>query len=199
MEHTPDNTRLKEKREELIQLVADVISERDKVIASQIVDSFCSLTPPQDPPVVMHLITMTSRGYDGGESRKPGNLRLNWRKLLADSPDICLNIAGVVTTPYLVPFAALSLWNKLRGHSAIQLSKEHATVLYAMWQGRDTNNRIANSQAFEKAGVLFCIYQWPPLNKHAFEHILVELERIECIECEDDSIWLRESVKTTYD
>lgn len=199
MEHTPDNTRLQEKRDELIQLVADVIGERDKVMASQIVDSFCSLTPPQDPPVVMHFITMNSRGYDGGESRKPGNLRLNWRKLLADSPDIGLNIAGVVATPYLVPLAALSLWNKLWGHSAIQLSKEHATVLYAMWQGRDTKNRIANSQAFEKAGVLFSVYQWPSLDKHAFEHILVELERIECIECEDESIWLCEWVKTTYD
>jgi hypothetical protein len=198
MEHTPDNTRLQEKRDELIQLVADVIGENDKVMASQIVDSFCSLTPPQDPPVVMHFITMNSRGYDGGESRKPGNLRLNWRKFLVDFPDIGLNIAGVVATPYLVPLAALSLWNKIWGHSAIQLSKEHATVLYAMWQGRDTQNHIENSQAFEKSGVLFGVYQWPPLDNHAFESILAELERIECIECQDKTIWLREWVKTSY-
>jgi hypothetical protein len=197
MEYTQDNTRLEEKRKELIQLVAEIVGENNKV-ASQIVDTFCSLTPPQDPPVVMHFITMNSGGYDGGESRKPGNLRLNWRKLLADSPDIGLNIAGVVATPYLVPLAALSLWNKLWGHSTIPLSKEHATVLCAMWQGRDTENRIENSQAFEKAGVLFSLYQWSSLNKQAFDQILVDLEGIECIECEDKSIWLREWVKITY-
>ena len=198
MEHTPDNMRLQEKREELIQFVADVIGESDKVMASQIVDSFCSLTPPQDPPAVMHYITMNSRGYNGGQSRKPGNLRLNWKRFLVDFPDIGLNIAGVVATPYLAPLAVLSLWNKIWAHSAIQLSKEHATVLYAMWQGRDTQNCIESTQAFEKSVVLFGVYQWPPLDNHAFENILAELERIECVERQDKTICLREWVKTTY-
>lgn len=199
MDYTPDHLTREQKRLELIHFVAGDLDAQDEHLAERIVDSFCQLTPPKDPPVLMHLINLYDFGARGGDTRKPGNLRLNWKKLFGELGDIVLNATGAIAVPLLIPFAALSLWNKLWSHSSIPLSREHATALYAMWQGRDTNNRIGETNAHEKTGLLFQLYQWPSIELHAFTLILRDLESLQCIERKvGDSIWLREWVKTTY-
>src|SRR5438045_411553 len=107
MELTPDNSALEAKRVELIDTVRAILDDRDANLAIQLVDSFCVLSPPLDPPFFMEMITAHSGGYKGGQSRKPGNLRLNWRSLCKEFSDIVLTAGGVVATPWLIPFAAL--------------------------------------------------------------------------------------------
>ncbi len=153
MEYTADNDCMRAKRAELIQIATAALDPHNIKLAERLVDSFCSLTPPLDPPEVREYITIHSRGAGGGMSRKPGNLWLNWRKLVSEFGDLSLGVVGVAAEPKLVPLAALSILNKIWAHSAIQLSREHATVLYAMWQGRDKDNRLQEADAIKKSGL----------------------------------------------
>jgi hypothetical protein len=199
MEYTADNDSMRVKRAELIQIATEILDPGDAKVAERLVDSFCALTPPLDPPVVVHYITINSLGSGGARSRKPGNLWLNWRKLASEFGDLSLTVVGVVAEPKLIPLAALSIWNKVWTHSSIELSREHATVLYAMWQGRDKDNRLFEADAIQKSGLIFQLNGWPALEQRAYETIIADLERLRCIERKGSGvIWLRESVKKSY-
>lgn len=200
MDYTEDNNRLHEKRTELIRIATDALDPRDSNIAARIVDSFCSMSPPLEPPVFIEMITIHSQGARGGRSRKPGNLWLNWRKFSSDFGDLSLTVAGVVVEPKLIPLAALSIWNKIWSHSSIELSREHATVLYAMWQGRNYENKLSEADAFQKSGLMFQLNGWPPLAQQQFDSITEDLQQFQCIEKNDSNgtIWLREWVKKSY-
>ena len=132
-------------------------------------------------------------------SRKAGNLWLNWRKFASDFGDLSLTVVGVVAEPKLAPLAALSIWSKICTHSSVPLSREHATVLYAMWQGRDKDNTLSETDAVEKSGVMFQLNGWPALERNAYNSIIDDLVKLQCIERKDSGvIWLREWVKKTY-
>jgi hypothetical protein len=199
MKLKPDNDALNAKRTELIETTVKLLPARDSNLAERIVDSFCRLTPPEDPPIVMTYTTLRSGGYHGGESRKPGNLWLNWRKLFGELGDVVLNTVGAMATPWLIPFAALSLWNKLWAHATITLSREQAAALFAMWHRCNDDHRILRSLAYDETVALFTVFQWPALDLATFNGLLGELESIDCIEVSPERIWLREWVKTTYD
>lgn len=199
IDYSEDIESLESKRNELIAIAAEALGPRDRHLADRVVNSFCATSPPLDPPILMEMITVHSLGRGGGMSRKPGNLILNWRKLAGEFGDLSLTVASVATESWLIPFAALSIWNKVWTHSAIELSKDHATVLYAMWQGRNVENEISHKDAFEKSALMFSINGWAPLERQAFEDIICDLNSLEAIETKESvSIWLRECVKTTY-
>jgi len=146
------------------------------------------------------MITIHSQGARGGRSRKPGNLWVNWRKFASDFGDLSLTVASVAVEPKLIPLAALSIWNKIWSHSSIELTREHATVLYAMWQGRNNENKLTETDAFQKSGLMFQLNGWPALAQQQFDSIIEDLEQIKCIEKDssDGTIWLRECVKKIY-
>lgn len=56
------------------------------------------LTPPKTPitmaPTKLEHVTIDGQGLRGGYSRKPGNLILNWEKLLKLVPDLALSAAA---------------------------------------------------------------------------------------------------------
>jgi len=132
MDWKPNNEALRSQRESMIADVASDLDPADHAVAERIVDAFCQLTPPMERPPVIHMITLHSGGLQGGETTKPGNLRLNWNRFVRDCGDMVLTAAGVVAAPILIPFAALSLWNKYWTHATITLSREQATALFAM-------------------------------------------------------------------
>ena len=200
MDYTEDKNRLNEKRTELVRIATEALNPSDSKIAARIVDSFCSLSPPLEPPVFIEMITIHSQGARGGRSRKPGNLWLNWRKFASDFGDLSLTVASVAVEPKLIPLAALSIWNKIWSHSSIELTREHATVLYAMWQARNNENKLTETDAFQKSGLMFQLNGWPALAQQQFDSIIEDLEQIKCIEKDssDGTIWLRECVKKIY-
>ncbi|EIX5114563.1 hypothetical protein ABG174_004787, partial [Salmonella enterica subsp. enterica serovar Derby] len=183
--------------DEIISIVHEIFTENDKAAIS-LVDSFCRLTPPEKEKFVMEYITVNSSGRRGGKSRKLGNFVLNWRKLFNDLPDLVLTAAGVAAEPKLVFFAALSIWNKIWCHSSIELTPEHATVLYALWQGRDEYNKIKRDDAFAKSGIQFNFYGMQELVDISFDDIIDDLIKMRCIEVNDNIIWLREWVSGVY-
>jgi hypothetical protein len=200
MEFTPDNGALEAKRAELVESVRTILDDRDAHVATRLVESFCDLSPPLDPPFFMEMITAHSGGFKGGQSRKPGNLRLNWKSLCKEFSDIILTAGGVVATPWLIPFAALSIWNKFWSHSAIPLTKEQASALVAMWVRCDDDHQISTEAALNAANELFMVYHWSTMNGVEFASLLDDLEQVKCIEHDTvkDSIWLREWVRNSY-
>ncbi|EIY3427312.1 hypothetical protein MMS71_004510 [Salmonella enterica subsp. enterica serovar Derby] len=192
-----DYEKLENKKDEIISIVHEIFTENDKAAIS-LVDSFCRLTPPEKEKFVMEYITVNSSGRRGRKSRKLGNFVLNWRKLFNDLPDLVLTAAGVAAEPKLVFFAALSIWNKIWCHSSIELTPEHATVLYALWQGRDEYNKIKRDDAFAKSGIQFNFYGMQELVDISFDDIIDDLIKMRCIEVNDNIIWLREWVSGVY-
>ena len=198
MEYTPDIIAQDRKREELIFIARSELGEISAK-AAFVVDNFVRLSPPQDPPILMHMVVAKRGGHDGGMSRKPGNIRLNWRRLFMDSPDLILTGAGAIATPWLIPLAALSIFIKVWTHSAVSLSKEHAASLFAMWHRCDANRKIPINNAINYVNELFDVYSWPQIDEPQFRKILSDLAEIECITIDaTGEVWLREWVQKSY-
>jgi hypothetical protein len=195
IEGTPDYEALDRKRVQLLQDLPDVGSAEMK---SRILDSFCALTPPINPPALMTLVTIQSAGKGGGVSRKLGNLRLNWKKLFSELSDVILTTVGANDHPYLIPLAALSLWNKLWAHSHIKLTKELASTLFVMWQKCDTSHEISKKKAYAEANDLFRTFGWPSITLIDFDDYIKSLIDMQCVEMKGNQLWLREWVKVTY-
>lgn len=196
---TPNTAAMSEKRDSMVAEVAKLLDEKDAHLAARLVDAFCALTPPKDPPITWHLITAHSGGLRGGETRKPGNIRFNWRKLYQELGDMVLNTAGAIAVPVLIPFAALSLWNKFQAHATIPLSREQATAIFAMWHRKDANHKIGKARALEEINVLLAVFKLPSLDHGELDVILRDLAALDCIEvAADGQIWLREWVSTSY-
>lgn len=199
MEATPDYESRDVKRAELVADFRALLGVDASEHAERIVNAFCSVSPPLEPPMVIEMITLHSGGRRGGNSRKPGNIVLNWRRLVQDSADLVLTGAGVVATPWLIPLAALSIFNKLWAHSSIDVSREQAACLFAMWHHRDENNRIEIDRAHSESAALFEVFTWPSLGRAEFDAVLHDLVQMRCVELPGaGTIWLREWVRTSY-
>lgn len=61
----------------------------------------------------MELLTIRQGGMGGGSSIKPGNIILNWRKLLIDGAESVLTIMGAASIPWMIPLAGIVVWNSV--------------------------------------------------------------------------------------
>ena len=157
------------------------------------------LVRPSTLPIVFEMIIANRGGRLGGRTRKPGNILLNWRRLVRDTADLVLTGAGTIATPWLIPVAALSIFNKLWAHSKIELTREQAACLFAMWHQCDEDHKIQVDQALAECSNLFSVFKWPVLEQAQFKVILHDLESIRCIEMSESStIWLCEWIRTSY-
>jgi hypothetical protein len=78
-----------------------------------------------------------------GASRKPGNIVMNWRKLIDVTPDVTIAAAGATGGPaWLLPFIGLYIWNKLWCGAKVEFSKSEAIVILALWKNRDARKKM---------------------------------------------------------
>ena len=201
----PDYRALEKKEIELkdlaIKLCSNQISDQPKNIDKYIDKLFGSviqLSPPLEPPLVMECILLSSMGSRGGRSRKPGNIKLNFGNLVELVPDIALTAAGAAGSSWLLPFAALSIWNKLWSKANIELSQKHAVTIYALWKNRNHENKISEESGYKKAVSIFEALEIAAPSNREYTNIISDLSDMKCIELEGGIIWLREWVKTTY-
>lgn len=198
MDYTPDYDARTAKREELVAIAREELGDLAEY-ADKLVDMFVELSPPQDPPMALELIQMNRGGRGGGRTRKPGNIRLNWRKLFNASPDLIFTGVGAVATPWLIPLAALSIFDKIWSQSAIELTKEQSTCLFAMWHRCDHSQELSMEEAFSCSQQLFTVYKWEGPTDVQFGEIIDELKRLRCIESKGEGrLWLKEWVSSPY-
>lgn len=161
---------------------------------------FVSISPPLEEPPMMQLLTMDSlRNYKDGSSIKPGNILLNIRKLIEAIPEVVSIGAGMVSDNHIVTVCgALSLWLKLRDIATINISKEQAFVIVALWKNCNSNHKISLDDGFIATNNLFDQYGEPKITSLKYNMIIDSLVKIECIELTEEIIWLREWISKNY-
>ena len=161
---------------------------------------FVSISPPLEEPPMMQLLTMDSlRNYKDGSSIKPGNILLNIRKLIEAIPEVVSIGAGMVSDNHIVTVCgALSLWLKLRDIATINISKEQAFVIVALWKNCNSNHKISLDDGFIATNNLFVQYGEPEIASLKYNMIIDSLVKIECIELTEEIIWLREWISKNY-
>ena len=167
------------------------------------VGAFASVTPPEQPSLTIGLVTVSSLySSPKAQSRKLGNVLLNWRKLVDIVPDVSLAGLGAATLPvspaWSAALAGLYVWNKLWRGTLEEFTDLEATVILALWKSRNRENKVAESDGFDKTNALRATYSLPPLTRGQFKAVIDRLTRIQCVELEDGILWLREWVRVKY-
>lgn len=201
MDYTPDRAAQQAKRKEIETILAS-LGEGHATLAptqiKQLVDSFVTISPPLDPPLLITFTVMANLGRGGGNSRKPGNITLNWRKFFDLVPDVTLAGAGAVGTNWLIPFAALYIWVKLWNAATIKIDEKDAFILYFLWTHRNDEDRISEDEGFSKTNLLAEKHRMPSVKREAFDQAVNTLSSLDCIELKAGIIWLREWVRIKY-
>jgi len=194
--------RAEEKKQEILEIAKDRIANYSPIadeLARKVFDSFCVITPPETDDR-WYLITTRPGGIGGGRSSKPGNIWLNWRKLLIDSAESILTVVGAIAIPWLIPLAGLIVWNKVWALSNLEMDERHAATIWTMWKNRDKENRIEHDIILNLVNEELSKYKRSPMGEEELKNILNDLEKMECIEKDEkNKWWLREWVKTTYE
>ena len=161
---------------------------------------FISISPPLEEPPRMQLLTMDSlRNYKDGSSIKPGNILLNIRKLIEAIPEVVSIGAGMVCDNHIVTVCgALSLWLKLRDIATINISKEQAFVIVALWRNCNSNHKISLDDGYTATNDLLKQYGELEITSLKYNMIIDSLVKIECIELTEEIIWLREWISKNY-
>ncbi|SEO71931.1 hypothetical protein [Pseudomonas sp. ok266] len=172
-------------------------------IRLRLVDAFASITPPEAPEFTIGLITINSL-FDApkARSRKPGNLVLNWRKLLDIVPDVSLAGLGAASLPVApqvaVVLVGLYIWSKVWRGAVEEFSDIEAVTMLALWKHRNDKCKIAEPEGFVRVTQLRAHYALPPLTLGQYASAINRLVQLDCIELENGIIWLRECIRVKY-
>ncbi len=167
------------------------------------VEAFTDVTPPEEPEVTIGLVTIKSL-YTApkAQSRKPGNVLLNWQRLVDIVPDVSLAGLGAATLPiapaWSAVLAGLYVWNKIWRGSVEEFTDSEAVAVLALWKNRTEENKISEVDGFSKTNEIRASYSLPPLTNGQFATVIDRLVQIRCIELKDGTIWLREGVRVKY-
>lgn len=196
-----DYQALDEEKQKLNRLAQEAIPQelaRREDLAEEIIRIFVNLTPPESPPTIMENITISSGGLRGGYSRKPGNLVMNWEKLLKLVPDLVISLVGFSGPVWLIPFVGLHVWSTLWSESKVELDPNHAMALLAMWQNKDEKNKISEQDAFTAVNRYLSESGMRTITDRQFAAVIDQLAALDCVKLEEGVIWLREWVNTSY-
>ena len=167
----------------------------------ELVDAgFIYITAPKEDRPMMSFLTMDSlKNYYGGRSIKSGNIRLNINTLVSSIPEFTVSAFGIATdAPILKVCAALEIWKTIRDICTVNISKDQAFVIVALWKNCDYYHQITTESGFKASVKLYQQYGEPSISSIKYNHILDSLLDIECIEIEEDVIWLREWISKNY-
>ena len=163
-------------------------------------DGFLSVTSTTQDEPMMHMLTMDSlKNYSRGTSIKPGNICLNIKKLITNIPSFHEQVIVLARgMPYLKICAAIHLWKLLVETFAVEISKEQAFVIVALWKNCDYTHKISIDKGLECVNILLKKYNELALSDKKYNQILDSLESIQCLEMKDGDIYLREWISKNY-
>lgn len=161
---------------------------------------FVQISAPQEEPPKMMMITIDSlKEYNQGSSIKPGNIRLNIKKLIDAIPGVIEIVVGVnADVPILLVCAALNLWKTLRDVSAVEISKDQAFVIVALWKNCNIERKLGLEKGYVAVNELLAKYGELEITETKYNKIIDSLIKIKCIEMEENIIWLREWISKSY-
>ena len=161
---------------------------------------FISISPPLEESPMMSFLTMDSlQDYKDGSSIKPGNISLNIWKLIEAIPEVVSIGAGMVCDNHIVTVCgALTLWCKLMDIVTINISKEQAFVIVALWKKCEPNHKISLDAGYTATNDLLKQYGEFEITSLKYNMIIDSLVKIKCIELTGGIIGLREWISKKY-
>ena len=158
------------------------------------------ITPPQQEPPMMHMLVVDSlHNYNKGESIKPGNIKLNIRHLIECLPDLTAATVGIaMDIPILKVCAALNIWKMLRAVTTVEITKEQAIVVVALWDNCNQQQRITLEKGFECFRSLYENIETSNCTWEQYIKLISDLEKIGSLELDSNGIWLREWISKRY-
>jgi hypothetical protein len=191
-------------KDRLIALTAEALKGQvpDPTKVSAALRDCLEVTPPRtvvsrrDPNAgpLIGFIVLNSES-DSGKSVKPGNIRLNWKRVLSSTPDIGMTGFEVHEHHWLVFFAAYTLWEKLLSIATSPLSKDRAITLGALWSVVPLRKTYSEEDALKIVNDFRSQRSMAKLDAPKFAKIVEALDRMECIELNSGKITLVEKVE----
>ncbi|WP_455648921.1 hypothetical protein [Enterocloster citroniae] len=163
-------------------------------------DSCIIMTPPEQEPPVMHMLVMSSLSdYKRGTSIKPGNIKINMKKLIDTLPEsVEAGVALAMDIPILKVCAALHIWKMIRNVMSVEITKEQAVVIMSLWKNADERHIISLEKGWDCANRMCRQTSNKEFTQERYTTILEELERMDSIKVNEDGIWLCEWVAQRY-
>ena len=208
MSHGSDLT---DPRTTLVEVVASGVADQyfeAHSAAEYIVSAIVEITPPLRltagdfavafPDMPGELVKVGPGGH-GGWTAKPGNIVLNWRKLLPAIGEVGLTAVGLIAVPWLIPLGALMIWRELAQLSHIPLSNREAAVIWALWVLKDDTLTVSRAGLPGRINAVITPKGHVSINSFSLMLALRRLRKLRCIEnTRDDRIRLREILRVEY-
>lgn len=200
------NDLLEIKQAEILSIIERTsISLQEDISSKDILQSFLKsgglvITPPQQESPMMHMLVLDSlHNYNKGESIKPGNIKLNIRHLIECLPDLTEAAVGIATDiPILKVCAALNIWKMIRTVTIVEITKEQAIVVVALWDNCNQQQRITLEKGFECFRFLYENIETSNCTWEQYIKLISDLEKIGSLELDSNGIWLCEWVSKRY-
>lgn len=142
---------------------------------------------------------MLSAHNKRGTSIKPGNIKINMKKLIDTLPEsVEAGVALAMDIPILKVCAALHIWKMIRNVMSVEITKEQAVVIMSLWKNADERHIISLEKGWDCANRMCRQTSNKEFTQERYTTILEELERIESIKVNEDGIWLCEWVAQRY-
>lgn len=182
-----------------ISLWKEDISSKD-ILQSFFKNGGLVITPPQQEPPMMRMLVVDSlNNYNKGESIKPGNIKLNICHLIESLPDLTEAAVGIaMDIPILKVCAALNIWKMLRAVTTVEITKEQAIVVVALWDNCNQQQRITLEKGFECFRSLYESIETSNCTWERYIKLISDLEKIGSLELDSNGILLREWVSKRY-
>ena len=182
-----------------ISLWEEDISSKD-ILQSFFKSGGLVITPPQQEPPMMRMLVVDSlNNYNKGESIKPGNIKLNICHLIESLPDLTEAAVGIaMDIPILKVCAALNIWKMLRAVTTVEITKEQAIVVVALWDNCNQQQRITLEKGFECFRSLYESIETSNCTWERYIKLISDLEKIGSLELDSNGIWLREWISKRY-
>lgn len=202
------NDLLEIKKAEIVSIIERTsisLREEENISSKDIMQSFLKsggllITPPQQEPPMMHMLIIDSlSNYNKGESIKPGNVKLNIRHLIESLPDLTIATVGIaMDIPILKVCAALNIWKMLRDITTVEITKEQAIAIVALWDNCDQQQRITLEKGFECFKSLYENIETFDCTWEQYIKLISDLEKIDSLKLDSNGIWLCEWVSKRY-
>lgn len=177
----------------------------DFSVALEIVRHFVTVSPPEaeiTTEITRDLMTLRPGGHLGARSVKPGNVKLNMRKLVAAVAGGVFTTVGVLQVPWTAVLGALVVWDTLYSAATLELSEREAAVMWTLWQLKDENHTVSDAGLLEYVNATRKQFGRNELSRQELKDALTKLEQMGTIKrCSRDKSrwWLREWVRVAYE
>lgn len=178
------------------------LSGDNKKIVQDLLECNCLnvTSPQQEPPRLCYITVDSFNDYHHGNTIKPGNIRINIKILIDKIPEIIADSVSIISDIDILKICAvISIWKMLRDISTIELKKEQAIVIVALWKKCNRKHMVSLEDGYRNANMLCKQIDENEFTWEQYISIIEELEKIECIELNNDGIWLCEWVSRKYE